>query len=860
MPDTVLNGRVSQEASGAASNTKSDATTSGLEHPGEPRGASRVLGRDPEPTEIGTPGEEPRSQASESKAVASVVTQQAEEGHAKGDSSSCYDAAPSQGKQKRTLWRRGNSAVRDTSSDSDDAAQRQTKELYPYTLTLKLRSVDPAKDAATLPRSKLPSHHVPTLVSRAALASDQVLKRAARSIHPLKADADEKAALPAAWDAVSERTRDRKTSKRITRVVRSAVGKVAPSTTAPDAGTVDLVNANSGALASLTFENPWDSFRKPSVADALNGGLKWGLPRGYEQGGGRSRYRGGGRRRKGPGAESANDVGPNIEVIKPDWGERRVEDEETDLQVQARITWLGHASILVQLPQVPRPRAEEQEEAVSGAIDDASDEEKIRATRRPFNILIDPVFSERCSPSQVAGPIRHTPTPCGASDLPPIDVILISHSHYDHLDLGSIQELLKTRGKALHVLVPLGNKAWFEANGFKKEQVSELDWWDEAWFSISKEGNAGYRIICTPAQHGSGRGPGDKDSTLWSSWLIERVLPKEPTTTTAPTGVLNKVTTTINTAFTAANNVVAGRQIAKGVSESTEKAADEVTTSPKVSTLPIVSTFDDLEVEAKRRYRIYFAGDTGLRAHNESRKPRERYPACPAFRDISLRYGVPHVLLLPISVGSSLSYFRSWDPLPRRYSPFPRVESPLTSAIHMDAFDAVDCARIMALRIRAGQEASKSASREDDEEVSRREDRARALGPKNGVTCLAVHYGTFVRNSSQTMDDLRDLAQACAKAASNGSASSITHPHRPHLHRHNLSTATAATGRTNGTAQGDLARTKSSSANVLIDPTNIVDMRFIRTREGAFERSKGKEEDIFLVSHQGETVWFPIST
>lgn len=108
--------------------------------------------------------------------------------------------------------------------------------------------------------------------------------------------------------------------------------------------------------------------------------------------------------------------------------------------------------------------------------------------------------------------------------------------------------------------------------------------------------------------------------------------------------------------------------------------------------------------------------------------------------EISLRYGVPHALLLPISVGSSLSYFRSWDPLPRRYSPFPRVESPLTSAIHMDAFDAVDCARIMALRIRAKEDVSKSAAGQDEEEqVWEREKRARALGPKNGVTCLAVH-------------------------------------------------------------------------------------------------------------------------
>jgi L-ascorbate metabolism protein UlaG (beta-lactamase superfamily) len=242
------------------------------------------------------------------------------------------------------------------------------------------------------------------------------------------------------------------------------------------------------------------------------------------------------------------------------------------------------------------------------------------------------VFSERCSPSQTAGPIRFTPAPCSIDDdnFPLIDCecngdslpaaawllthctpffirdpgCLISHSHYDHQDYNSLRDLLRTRGSALNVLVPLGNKHWFTESGFADDQVSELDWWDEA--AIEFGGASRMRIVCTPAQHGSGRGAGDKDVTLWSSWLIERVASED------------------------------------------------------------------------ERYRVFFAGDTGLRFKNENRKPRSAYPVCPAFREISIRYGVPHLLLLPISVGSSLSYVRSFDPFPRAYSPWPRVESPLT--------------------------------------------------------------------------------------------------------------------------------------------------------------------------------------
>lgn len=204
---------------------------------------------------------------------------------------------------------------------------------------------------------------------------------------------------------------------------------------------------------------------------------------------------------------------------------------------------------------------------------------------------------------------------------------------YDHLDETSIKTLLSRQGSDLHICVPLGVREWMASIGFDEERISELDWWDEATFSgVGDAQGPAVKIVCTPAQHGSGRGLGDQASALWAGWLVQTL----------------------------------------------EKNQD--------------GTDND---DRRPTYTAFFAGDTGLRFVRGSSSHRGRYPVCPAFAEVTEKFGPPNLLMLPISVGSSLSYIRSFDPFPRGYSPFPRIGPSLTSSIHMSAADAADCHCIM---------------------------------------------------------------------------------------------------------------------------------------------------------------------
>lgn len=127
-------------------------------------------------------------------------------------------------------------------------------------------------------------------------------------------------------------------------------------------------------------------------------------------------------------------------------------------------------------------------------------------------ILLDPVFSERISPSQSFGPKRFHPNPLPLEQLPQIDLVLISHNHYDHLDKLVIDHFKNSK---FHFIVPLGNKNLLIKWGVKRENVTELDWWREY-------DTGGLKIVSTPARHGSGRGflLSDRDKALWTSWTI----------------------------------------------------------------------------------------------------------------------------------------------------------------------------------------------------------------------------------------------------------------------------------------------------------------------------------------------------
>jgi N-acyl-phosphatidylethanolamine-hydrolysing phospholipase D len=124
-------------------------------------------------------------------------------------------------------------------------------------------------------------------------------------------------------------------------------------------------------------------------------------------------------------------------------------------------------------------------------------------------VLTDPVWDERCSPSQWFGPKRIRPLPFEVEEVGSVDFVVISHNHYDHLSLDTLRRLSKLSRPPI-VLVPLGLKAWVDKN--TGLEAVELDWFDGVQLGS-------LRFDCTPVQHWSNRGT-DRNETLWSSWVI----------------------------------------------------------------------------------------------------------------------------------------------------------------------------------------------------------------------------------------------------------------------------------------------------------------------------------------------------
>ncbi len=144
----------------------------------------------------------------------------------------------------------------------------------------------------------------------------------------------------------------------------------------------------------------------------------------------------------------------------------------------AAVTFIGHATFLLQVAGV--------------------------------TILTDPVFSDRCSPVGWAGPRRARPPGLALTRLPPIDLVLVSHSHYDHLDMPSLRRLAG-RGTPEAVTM-LGNAPLLRQAGFGR--VSAMDWWES-------RAAGPIRITATPARHASRRGPGDTNRSLWGGFCLE---------------------------------------------------------------------------------------------------------------------------------------------------------------------------------------------------------------------------------------------------------------------------------------------------------------------------------------------------
>ena len=129
---------------------------------------------------------------------------------------------------------------------------------------------------------------------------------------------------------------------------------------------------------------------------------------------------------------------------------------------------------------------------------------------RGLNILTDPAWSERASPVSFAGPKRMRPPGIRFEDLPKIDIILLTHNHYDHLDINTMKNLAEQFEPEIYT--PLGVGKYLERKGIGN--ITEMDWWNEAEIA------SGLKLICTPAQHFSGRGSFDRDKTLWSGFAL----------------------------------------------------------------------------------------------------------------------------------------------------------------------------------------------------------------------------------------------------------------------------------------------------------------------------------------------------
>ncbi len=158
----------------------------------------------------------------------------------------------------------------------------------------------------------------------------------------------------------------------------------------------------------------------------------------------------------------------------------RLDNDGTYLRAngtESTVTWVGHSTLLVQLEGV--------------------------------NLLTDPQWSRRASPVSFFGPKRFTEPGLRFDDLPHIDLVVISHDHYDHLDAATVTRLAEVHRPTF--FVPLGLKGWFEELGIT--HVQEMDWWESRSFKH-------FTVTAVPAQHFSGRTPWTRNLTLWAGWVI----------------------------------------------------------------------------------------------------------------------------------------------------------------------------------------------------------------------------------------------------------------------------------------------------------------------------------------------------
>ena len=176
---------------------------------------------------------------------------------------------------------------------------------------------------------------------------------------------------------------------------------------------------------------------------------------------------------------TAKDLAPerNIDVVKADPSQL---NNAANSDISTQLMWLGHSSFLLQTAKQ--------------------------------NLLFDPIFSDVAAPHPSLGSKRYSnELPIEPENLPPIDAVVISHDHYDHLDYPSI---MRIDAKVKHYYVPLGVGQHLLHWGIAPERISEMDWWQDTDLN-------GIKLTLTPARHFSGRRLGNSNSTLWGGWMVE---------------------------------------------------------------------------------------------------------------------------------------------------------------------------------------------------------------------------------------------------------------------------------------------------------------------------------------------------
>ncbi|XP_043944449.1 N-acyl-phosphatidylethanolamine-hydrolyzing phospholipase D [Protopterus annectens] len=208
------------------------------------------------------------------------------------------------------------------------------------------------------------------------------------------------------------------------------------------------------------FVNPWPTWKPPTFCNVL----KWAVME----------------KNNSNVPSSKEELDRQLPIVEPFFVQKSEDVGQSGNSM--RVTWLGHASVMVEMDEII--------------------------------ILTDPIFSQRASPVGGLGPKRFRGPPCTVAQLPKIDAVLISHTHYDHLDYSTVVSLNERFGSELRWFVPLGLMDWMQKYGC--ENVIELDWWEENCVP----GHDETTFVFTPSQHWCKRTAGDDNKVLWGSWSV----------------------------------------------------------------------------------------------------------------------------------------------------------------------------------------------------------------------------------------------------------------------------------------------------------------------------------------------------